>query len=238
MIIKKIFERVSDEEVHSDLLKFGRGEFKDKYLIEAKKQADKWSIKTGPEYANFLVKRGLEKISDKVFISGAIISTFDIRAGMGGSVFSSEEEVRQFMGIKQLKVNLEVNSSRVLEVMARYHRAFFALSFSLPGYELKIKSKAPKSVKPSSGGEKKAGADFCSLKTTDVNFIKELFFDFPNFKEISVKHTIKIDEMIYPKDFVKIKPEEVREKSKRKGVLIREVVIDGKSEKREAYFEA
>ena len=45
MIIKKIFNGILDEAVHSDFLKFGKGEFKDKYLISGKKQADKWTIR-------------------------------------------------------------------------------------------------------------------------------------------------------------------------------------------------
>ena len=46
MVMKKIFEGVSDNEIHNDFMKFSRGEFKDKYIIEAKKQANKTAIKT------------------------------------------------------------------------------------------------------------------------------------------------------------------------------------------------
>ena len=38
MTIKKIFEGVFDEGVHSDFLKFGRGEYKNKFLLEGKRQ--------------------------------------------------------------------------------------------------------------------------------------------------------------------------------------------------------
>ena len=38
MIIKKIFEGEFDEQVHNQFLKFSRGEFKNKYLINGKKQ--------------------------------------------------------------------------------------------------------------------------------------------------------------------------------------------------------
>ena len=37
MVVKKIFDGVSDDEVHSDFLKFGRGEYKNKYLLEGKR---------------------------------------------------------------------------------------------------------------------------------------------------------------------------------------------------------
>ena len=41
MIIKKIFDGQPDEEVHSDFLKFGKGEYRNKFLVEAKRQKDK-----------------------------------------------------------------------------------------------------------------------------------------------------------------------------------------------------
>ena len=57
MIIKKIFSKKFDDEIHSDFLKFGRGEFKDRYLIDVKKQSSGWSIKTSSEFTNFFVKK-------------------------------------------------------------------------------------------------------------------------------------------------------------------------------------
>jgi len=232
MTIAKVFGKVFDEYVHSDFLKFGKGEFRSKYLIDAKKQADKWTIKTGPEFANHLVKMGLEKANGKIKVTGVIVSTMQMD-------ISISDGLKQFMGIKQYKIDSEIESNKILEIMGKYPRAFFALTFALPDYELKIKAKAPKSAKPSTSAEKEPKAEFCSLKTNDFNVVKRLFFDYPNFnKEISIKHTIKIDQIVYPKDFAKMKPEDVREQSKRKGVIIREIVADGKPIKSEASFEA
>lgn len=232
MIIKKIFDKNFDEEVHGDFLKFGKGEFKDKYLIECKKQKDKLVVKTGPEFANYLVRKGLEKSSGNVSVSGVIVSTMqlDIPISKG---------IKQFMGVKQYQVSGEINSKQILALMDKYPRAFFALTFNLPDYELKIKPKAPKSAKPSTGGDKEPKAEFCSLKTTDSSFEKEFLFDVKqDFKQIAIQHTLKITDMVYPKDFAKMKPEDVRAQSKRKGILIRELDIDGKKEKKEAPFEA
>jgi hypothetical protein len=231
MTIKKIFDKIFDEGVHSDFLKFGKGEFKDKYLVNGKKQADKWIIKTGPELANHLVKMGLEKASGKIKVTGVIVSTMKMDISISNGL-------KQFMGIKQYKIDSEIETSKILEVMGKYPRAFFALSFVLPDYELKIKAKAPKSAKPSTS-DKEPKAEFCSLKTNDFNVVKELFFDYPNFnKEIAIKHILKIEQIVYPKDFAKMKPEDVREQSKRKGVIVREAIVDGKSMKTEAAFEA
>jgi hypothetical protein len=232
MIIKKIFEKNFDDEVHGDFLKFGKGEFKDKYLIECKRSAGKTSIKTGPEFANYLVRKGLERANGKISISGVIVSTLQLDVPIS-------KGIKQFMGIKQYQVSGEIDSKQILDLMNKYPRAFFALTFSLPDYELKIKPKAPKSAKPAATGEKEPKAEFCSLKTSDKSFEKEFLFDVnQEFKTLTIKHNLMINEMIYPKNFANMKPEEVRAQSKRNGTLIRELTIDGKVEKREAPFEA
>ena len=69
--IAKIFSGETDEEVHSDFIKFSRGIFQDRYLIEGKKQKEKWSIKTSAEFANFFVRRCLEKSPGEINIKGA-----------------------------------------------------------------------------------------------------------------------------------------------------------------------
>jgi len=232
MIIKKIFDKEFEGEVHSDFLKFGRGEFRDKYLVEAKRQKEKAIIKTGPEFANYLVRKGLEKVSGKLTVTGVIVSTIELEVPFSNGI-------KQFMGIKQHQVSGEVEAKQILTLMSKYPRVFFALSFILPDYELKIKAKAPKSAKPSTSSDKEVKAEFCSLKTTDERVVKELLFDVPTgFKQLSIKHILKINEIVYPKDFAKMKPEEVREKSKRKGVLVREVTADGKRTVSEVPFEA
>jgi hypothetical protein len=231
MIIKKIFEGKYDEEVHSDFLKFGRGEYKDKYLIQGKKQGEKWSIKTGYEYANTLVRLCLPK--EKVKVSGVIVATFDVSKEMKFPV----ERVKNFMGIRQAVINTEVEPKEILELMDKYPRVFFALSFSTPACELKIKAKAPKSAKPSTKeaeSDDDLKIDFCSLKTTDKEIVKELFFDITDFKEILIKHILKINEIIYPKN--EKDPVKVRELSKRKGVLVRKMTVDGLPSTKEHEF--
>ena len=231
MIIKKIFEGVLDSEVHEGFLKLGRGEFKDKFVISGKKQASRWAVKTGPEFANFFVKNCLEKIKgEKVSMKGVIISTMDLSEEINFEIVKK----KNFKGIRQLVVNTEISPKEILDFMEKYPRIFFALSFKSDDFELKIKAKPPKSAKPGKDGEVvKPG--FCSLKTSDVSLIKDLFFDVGlNWKEIVINHTINVEEIIYPKDAT---PEEMREKSKRKGRVVRVVSIDGIEKVREEGFE-
>jgi hypothetical protein len=225
-VLKKIFTGKKDEEVHGEFIKYSRGIFLNKYLVDAKKKGTDYSIKTGAEFANFFVKYFLSKIKGEVEIKGVIVSTFDIRTGMGGFVFNPEEEVKQFMGIKQLKVNGKIETKKILEVMEKYPRAFFALTFKGEGFELKIKEKAPKSAKPSTKGEAEIKADFCSLKTNDKGIAEDLFFDFADFKEIKINHTIQIEDIDIDKN--EKDPVLMREKAVKKGKIIRKATVDGK----------
>lgn len=233
-IFKKIFSGNIDENVHSDFLKFGRGEFKDKYLIEAKKQKDKWSIKTSAEFSNYFVRKCLENISaeEEIDVTGVIICTFDIRKEVDFEI----HDVKKYMGIQQYVIRGKAKAGQIIKLMEKYPRVHYGLSFKIHDCELKIKEKAPKSGKPATKGENGIGAGFCSLKTTRKDFIDDLFFDFPDFNEINVRHTLKIDEVILPSGIKD--PVQIREMAKKKGVIIREIEVDGRKEKREMGFVA
>lgn len=230
--IKKISEKNFDESVHIELVKFSKGKFANKYLIDAKKQKDKWSIKTSAEFANFLVRRCLESAPEKINVKGVIVSTMDLR----NEVKFPIEKVKQFMGVKQIAVNGEVSSKEIISLMDRFPKAFFALSFSTDKSDLKIKAKAPKSAKPASGGEKEVKADFCSLKTKDESIVRDLFFDMPSFSEISINHTLNINDITLPKN--ETDPVKIRENAIRKGNIIRKIKADGKESEKEMPFEA
>ena len=74
------------------------------------------------------------------------------------------------------------------------------------------------------------------MKTTNTEIIDDLFFDHKQFKEIKIRHTLKITGIDYPKDMANLKPEEIRAQSKRKGVIIRNVEVDGQKSVTEAEF--
>ncbi len=232
MIIKKIFEGNFDEEVHSDFLKFGKGDYRDKYMIEGKKQAKGWTIKTGPEFANHFVRTLLEKFSEPVHVKGVVVSTID---------FSKEAEfgigkVGNFQGVRKMQIDTEIEPSKILEFMDKFPRAFFALSFSGDNFVLKIKPKAPKSGKPGKDSDEGPKVDFCSLKTNDSEIVKEIFFGVGEFKEVRISHKIIIDSIVYPDNVNSLKPEEIREQSKRKGFIERKAIVDGVEKVSKAEF--
>ena len=140
------------------------------------------------------------------------------------------------MGIKQFLIDGLIRGEKIISLMNKYPKVFFALSFKISDYELKIKAKAPKSGKPGAKGEDGPKADFCSLKTTDFSLVKDLFFDFPDFKEISINHTIEINSIEVPSG--NMAPEEMREKSIRLGKVIRKIKVDGVEKRSEKEFRA
>src|SRR3989344_3410086 len=230
-VIQKIFSGINDNEVHDALIKYGKGEFKSKYVLEGRRQKDKWVLKTSSEYANILVKEVLQDAEESVRVTGAIIATFPI----------NEKELpitnlKQFMGIKQNVVDGEISKEALLKIIDKYPRAFFALSFITKNSELKIKAKAPKSAKPSTKTDAEPKADFCSLKTNSERIIKDIFFDGHQFESININHTIKIDDIDIPQNISD--PVLVREKSVRIGKVIRSINIDGNVRKSEKEFRA
>ena len=234
MVIKEIFEGVFDDRVHTSFLKFGRGEYKDKYLLEGKKQAKKWAIKAGAEYANILVRKCLEKVGESVEVTGVIVSTLDLRDEINFEV----SKVKNFQGVRKHVIDGEVEPEQIFALMEKYPKAFFALSFKGDGFVLKIKPKAPADGKKSKKEGEGIVADFCSLKTDDKVLLAYLFFGIGDFAEVKVKHQISVTDIVYPSNMEELKPTEVREMAKRKGVVIRTATVDGKVQVSEANFVA
>ena len=232
--IKKAIEGGVDESVHLQFQKFSKGEFRDRALIEAKKSGNRYTIKTSSEFANDLVKAMAKKLGEeKTKIIGAIVSTSDLKGEL------NFREVKQFQGVKRYLLDSEMSGVEILNLLEKFPKNFFALSFFAEEDVLKIKPKAPKSGKPGSKGEEAPKADFCSLKTTDSEIGKSFIFEKPDFQTAKINHVFFIDKIIIPdelknsKDFAII-----REKSKRAGRIVRKGEIDGQPIEKEYNFEA
>ena len=57
-----------------------------------------------------------------------------------------------------------------------------------------------------------------------------------NFNEVSINHQIKVEDVIYPENVGSLKPSEIRELSKKKGVILRKSLVDGVNKISEARF--
>jgi len=228
--IKKIFDEEIDENVHLQFQKFSKGEFINKALIEVKKTGKGYTIKTSAEFANELVRIVAQKLGEqKIIVKGAIVSTADLTGEL------EFKDKKQFQGVKKYLIEKELSGEEVINLLDKFPKNFFALTFNAGDNKLKIKPKAPKSPKSKNKGEAPK-PDFCSLKTPDIEIAKSFVFEKTDFKQVLVNHTFYIDEIIMPEgetDYAKI-----RKMAKRKGKIIRTAIIDGQEMKSEKEFEA
>ncbi len=230
--IKKIFKNESDNLVHLQFKKFGRGEFKDRALINARKSGNKYTISTTAEFANEFVRVTAEKLgSNKTRVTGAIVSTNDLKGEL------DFKEIKQFQGVKRYIIDKGMDGDDIFSLLEKFPKAFFALSFSCDkdSTNLKIKPKAPKLGKPGKKGEKPK-PNFCRITTTDKMLAEDFVFEVSDFKKAEINHEFIINEIIQPEgetDYARI-----RELAKRKGKIVREAEIDEKKSVKEIDFEA
>jgi len=231
--IKKVFDGEGGEDVHLQFQKYSRGEFRNKALVKVKCSGARTTISTSAEFANELVKTMAEKLGEqRTIITGAIVSTSDLTGQL------DFKEKKQFQGIKRYLIEKEMSGREILELLSKFPKSFFALSFEVGEEKLKIKPKAPKSAKPKNK-EEAPKPDFCKLVTTNKAIVESFVFEDKKFKEANINHTFVIEEIITPeelqneKDFAK-----VREMSKRKGKIVREISIDDQVFKEEKEFVA
>ena len=229
--IKKNFDGDVDESVHLQFQKFSKGEFRNRALIEVKKTGKGYSIKTSAEFVNGLVRTVAEKLGkESTKVTGAIVSTQDLTGEL------EFKDKKQFQGVKRYLIDKEMTGTEIIDLLEKFPKNFFALTFEVEDMKLKTKPKAPKSGK--AGKEKDGGpkADFCSLKTSDKNIVSGFVFEREDFKDTRINHTFFVDEIIMPKDeedFAKI-----REIAKRKGRIFRKAIIDGQEIETEKEFVA
>ena len=229
--INKLCSGRSDHFTHLQFEKYSRGLFADKAIAIGKNSKGNYSFVTTSEYSGEFVRACAEELGGaKTKVDGVIISTKALPENIkhGG--------ISQFMGVKKYAISGEYSGHEIISMCDSVPRAFVALSFSTPKSELKIKPKAPKSAKPSSGSEDGPKVDFCKLKTTNPEFARALFFDVTEFKTAQARHDLDIKDIEVPKD--EKDPIKMRERAIRKGIIVRKLTVDGNESKKEYNFSA
>ncbi len=228
--IHKLCSGISDNSTHLQFEKYSRGVFANKAIVQAKVSKGNYSFVTTSEYVGEFVRFCAEELGpNKTKVEGVIISTKVLPSNI------HYHGISQFMGVKKYAISGEYTGDEIISICDSVPRAFVALSFSTGKSELKIKPKAPKSAKPgSSSGDIKV--DFCKLKTTNPEFAKKLFFDFPEFNKAEVRYDYDIRDIEVPQD--EKDPVKMRERAIRKGVIVRKLNIDGITHRKEFNFSA
>ena len=213
--IKKIFLGNIDEEVRGQFLRFGKGNYRRRFLIKFNK-TKKIKLRASFEYANDFVSFINE--DKELEFSGKILSKTKIEGKVG----------------KKKSGGFVYNISN--ESINGFEEAYyFLLDSDNEDALLKIKKKLPKPGK----SVKKIDDKFCAL---DLDFdywdkLKEVFFwDIPDGKKVTIEHEVIINDIEIPKD--EPDPVKMREKAIRKGKIIRTINVDGKEIIKEVEFSA
>lgn len=238
--IKKIFDGKIDNPVHVQFQKFSRGEFKDKAVILYSHSKDKYTLSTTYEYANDLVRMMAEILGEnKARATGSIVSTRNLKEMPEFSKLLAQANVKQFAGVKQFQLDLDISGRELISLLDKFPSAFFALSMKHGDTEIKIKPKAPISGKPSTKPDAAPKADFCKFYTNDRSLVKSFVFDAEiseGVKKAEIKHVFLVKDIIIPKG--ESDPAKMRELAVRKGTIIRKMKIDGQDFSKEFEFEA
>jgi hypothetical protein len=235
--IRKIFENKIDEKAHNQFTKFGTGNFEYRALLEIT-NSKSVKIKTSPEFANELVELVAKELgSNSTKVTGAIISTRNLKEESIFSDILAHAEVKQFQGVKRFIIDTELTGEQILSFLEECPYSFFGLTFESKYSKLKIKPKSPKSGKPKKG-ESILKADFCTLTTKNKEILEDYTFDIKeDFKKAKIYHTFIIEDIIIPEEF-KDDFAKARLNAKRKGKIIRKRIIDEKESSKETEFEA
>lgn len=209
--IKKMFEGEDISKNKKYFLRFGKGSYKRRFVMALNKGA-KIKIKASYELSNSFVEFVRE--NKEVGFSGKILTTEKVQGKEG------RKKAGSFV--------YEISESNLEGFENPY---FYLLDANSGDIVLKIKKSLPKPGKD----EEKVDDKFCSMELDEKYWgkIKESFFwDIPDkVKKVSVEHEILISDIEYPEG--EKDPVRIRELAKRKGKMIRKLVVDGKVEIRE-----
>ncbi len=221
--IRKIYEKNVDEKVHQKFIRYSTGEFeKEEFMI--KKGSSFVQIKAGFEYLDVMFDMIAQCVNEDVSLNGIIITKTKIINELNEFGIAPKKVTG-----KKYTIEETMTSNKFKEFVEKFNSCFLLLNLKSGKYIISVKKSIPK---PGKILEKFVTAKF-DLKDLDL-IKKEFLFDITvdNFKDISIKHTYIIDEIIIPDEF-KNKPDEARLNAKRKGRITRNIDIDGKTEERE-----
>jgi len=218
--IKKMFGGEIDEEVHLQLIRYGKGEYKSRAPISLAKTS-KVKLKSGFEFANDFVLFACE---------------FGVK--FSGFIWS-KDEIEGLRGVKKTgKWIYEVKDLDSAKVKEIAEQTYYLLLNCDGDVKLKIKKKLPKPGKD----EKKIDDKFCQMEIGSDYFEKvksDFFWDVGDCKKVKAVHDFIITEIKIPDELKDSKNFAlVREKALRVGKIVRKVMVDGKEVVSEIGFEA
>jgi len=222
--INKIFFKKTDDSVHEQFVRFGKGIYPGRAVIKLQKNKDV-KISSSFEYSkDFAVL--ICELADKMSVNGSLVARVGIPE-LGS--------VKPKGGVYDYDLDKELTSSELKSLLDK--AKYTLLNIKASGVEFKCKQKLPKPGK----AEGKVDDKFCQLQV-DMKYWpiirKEFFPDISEgAKRVNIKHTYEVSRIVIPsgigEDY-----EKLRLLSKRGGKIIRILEIDKQESKKETDFEA
>ena len=216
--IKKIFMNVSDEEVHRQLARFGKGVYDKKALVSIKKRKN-LAVKTSFEFCNDLVGLIAENAKGEINVSGVILMFKEFKF--------KEFDVSKRGKVYKCDIELKCSGKELLDICDLFKEGWLLFNLKIDNFSLKCKNSLPKP-----GGELKD--NFCSA-SFDANFKDEFAWDAKDFKDLKIIHKYEIRNISIPKEYEKDFAK-ARAYAKREGKIFRELDIDGRKSFSEKEF--
>lgn len=218
-ILRSLCQGKNDEYTHKQFVRYGCGEYR-RFLITLKKGRD-LKVKTSFDLATDLVGIIAQKAKEPVSITGKIVGSQDLK-----ELFQEEETSKWG---KQYTIDI-TKTLNPLELRSFFEKCkLYNLLININGTDVKLTTKQTL-PKP---GKDNIPDNFCSA-TFPLSFLDEFAFDFPTteFKVANIVHLLQIEDIIIPEQY-KNDFTLARFHAIRKGKLIREITIDGKTIRKE-----
>ena len=225
--IKNIVQGNIDDATHLKFTRFGKGSFEKEDFI-VKVTGKNIQLQTGYEYIDVLLKLLAYNTSESVTGSGKIISSKDVES----KIKEHNIEIVGKRG-KKYDIKFELGSDDFKKFVDSFNDCYLLLNLSSGNNQIKMKSSLPK---PNKLVEKFATAKYDKSLLSVLK--DEFLFDISDFKkEVVLKHTYEINDILVDEELIKTDPLKARLDAKRKGRLIRFKKVDGLEDTTEHDFE-
>jgi hypothetical protein len=247
--VTKLLRGMSDEAVHRVFVRYGRGDYEGPAVEISLSGAGKVGVKSTYEYQDLVAACFLKLVPvETVKMQGSILSFEPLddavkKLGIAASPFVKKRAMLLF----ESKISGDYTRAQAASLYDQVGETTYILCAlgGAAGWSHKTKEQLPSPKKDASLEER---LRFSSTQAPGgAAFLRELLsFLTPDFQDsvpttfsvLRLVNTYLIEELVFPPDCEKLSSPELRQQSKRKGLLHRQLVVDGKEYLREHPFSA
>lgn len=223
--LKQLFIGKADGSIHYKFVRYGKGEY-ERLLFEITAGKNNFRVKSSFDFANDFAGIISENLKDTANVSGKIIAPYDFKADIDAICEPAAYSKRGKLYTAELSADL--SPDQLKRLYAKFSNYFLLLNIKSNDFSLKVGKSLPKpggAIKP----------NFCSA-SLPLSLLDELAWDVKEkFQKMEIRHMLNITDIIVHPE-LKNDPARARIEGKRKGKIIRTLVIDGKQITKETDF--